>query len=119
MPRTYVHMSGRDIDEALLQIAGVAKEDIKPKESILKPKSCVRCDLTNPGTSKYCMRCTAPLDSAEIIKAEDDASAAGKLIAELLEGDETFQEIVKERIRLKLANEQLRAHGQTSAAPPA
>jgi integrase/recombinase XerD len=102
MPRTYVHLSGRDIDEALLQIAGVAKADARPKESILKPKPCARCSLENPGTSRFCMRCAAPLDHTAVFEAEDEAAATGRLMTTLIKDDPDIQAMLKEKIKKML-----------------
>jgi ribosomal protein L40E len=112
MPRTYVHLSGRDVDAALLQLAGVASADAQPRESILKPRVCVRCSLGNPGTARFCSRCAAPLDSAEIMKFEDDALAAGRLVTDLLQNDPLLQAMVKERLKRKLMEER-----EASATP--
>ncbi len=103
MPRTYVHLSGRDVDGALLQIAGVAPAHAQPRESALTPRTCIRCAETNPGTSKFCCRCAAPLDSAEVYKSEQDTVEAGRMIAELLRDDPALQAMLKERMKKKLS----------------
>ena len=61
MPSTYVHMSGRDIDDAILTMNGVKTEELK-KESQMLPRICPRCDTINAYDSKYCSKCAGILD---------------------------------------------------------
>jgi integrase/recombinase XerD len=114
MPRTYVHLSGRDVDGTLLRLAGVSGGEELQKESVLKPRTCFRCSTSNPGISKYCNKCSAPMDADEVFKAENNTMAAGQLITELIKDDETLQALLKERIKKKLAAEQLCAPGQNA-----
>ena len=60
MASTYVHMSGRDTDNAILEINGLAKK--KSQEMILQPKKCIRCGFLNANTSNYCNKCSGVLD---------------------------------------------------------
>lgn len=113
MPRTYVHLSGRDVDGALLQIAGVASSDAQPRESILKPWTCIRCAVSNPGTSRFCGRCAAPHDSAGVFRQEDDVAAAGEWVAEFLKHP-VLGPLVKELMKKKQA-----AEVSPGAPPPA
>ena len=56
MAGVYVHMSGRNVDNALLKIYGI-KNDEEKRESIFKPKECPRCQKVNQATNKFCSRC--------------------------------------------------------------
>jgi integrase len=53
MAAVYVHLAGRDTDEAI---------------SVLKPKECLRCRFMNPPEFEFCGRCTAPL-SVEVARS--------------------------------------------------
>lgn len=61
MAATYVHLSGRDIDNAVLQANGK-----KPKETFdeakLTVKSCPKCKFDNSLSSTFCNRCGSALD---------------------------------------------------------
>ena len=61
MASVYVHLSGRDVDNALLKVYGMKNNEEK-EESELKPKTCQRCEQINPATNKFCSRCGAILD---------------------------------------------------------
>jgi hypothetical protein len=60
MAATYIHMSGRDIDNAILGVYGI-KTEAHSEESKLVPKQCPRCNRTNGVTTKVC-KCGYPLD---------------------------------------------------------
>lgn len=66
MPRIYIHLSGKDVDDKLLAIAG--KKDIveadadKKKKEALKPKVCPRCEKISSAESKFCDVCGMALD---------------------------------------------------------
>jgi len=62
MPSTYVHMSGKNIDNAILQMNGLATEESKTRQSELKPIICPRCETINAPSSKFCTRCACILD---------------------------------------------------------
>ena len=60
MPRTYVHLSGKDIDDAMLRIYGLKKNEYT--EPVLAPQKCPRCEMVNGPTSTFCSRCGAAFD---------------------------------------------------------
>lgn len=61
MPSTYVHLSGRDVDGAVLAMNGITqrKQEQKPE---MTPIKCNRCELINPAKTTYCLRCSQILD---------------------------------------------------------
>ncbi len=60
MPATYIHLSGRDTNEAIRKIYGLGKKD-KEEESKLKPRNCNICGETNEFTNLLCKKCNNPL----------------------------------------------------------
>ena len=60
MAAVYVHLSGRDTDDAILEMNGVKKE--KKRTSKLRSRNCMRCGEINKSTSKFCDKCGAILD---------------------------------------------------------
>ena len=63
MPATYIHLSGRDVNEAVLGVYGLREPD-KTDEVKLKPKECPRCRWLNMVNAQYCSRCGLILDVA-------------------------------------------------------
>lgn len=70
MASIYVHLSGRDVDDAILRIHGV-KNDDKDKQKEIETKKCSRCDEINSFDSKYCRRCGSSLNERDAIKIAD------------------------------------------------
>jgi len=52
MASIYVHLSGRDVDNALLKVYGIKNTEEK-EESQLSPKKCPRCQEVNPFSNKF------------------------------------------------------------------
>ncbi len=78
MAATYVHLSGRDIDNAIMQANGE-----QPADAITKPKLtikvCGRCQLANTTESIFCTRCGNPLDAdlgAKMVSQDDKLKEA-------------------------------------------
>jgi len=70
MPKVYVHLSGRDIDNAIYsKVYGLKIEDSKKDDSI-KPVSCPRCKENCGPSSEYCYRCGMPLKEEKIFSME-------------------------------------------------
>ena len=68
MPSTYVHLSGRDVDNAILRIYGkVSREEV---EEELKTKVCLRCGKENSPEAEFCCRCGLPLDERVAMEME-------------------------------------------------
>jgi len=71
MASTYVHLSGRDVDNALLQMHGLARED-NSKENVLKVKICSRCKEDNDPISDFCKRCGSALELNIALNLEEE-----------------------------------------------
>jgi len=101
MASVYVHLSGRDVDSAILKVYGMSQNGNNREESVLKPKKCSRCDETNPATNKFCFKCGLPLDKETIVKlVEKDLQRkeADRLLDELIK-DEEFKELLIRKIK--------------------
>jgi len=99
MAGIYVHLSGRDVDNALLRVYGIENNGQK-QESILKPKDCLRCGDRNQVTNKFCQKCGMPLDQkviSEILQRDAERSEADKILDGLLQ-DEEFREMLTKKI---------------------
>jgi len=60
MAQVYVHLSGRDLDNALLELHGLKSPD--SKEEKFRLKICPRCQERNSPDAAYCKRCAFALD---------------------------------------------------------
>ncbi len=59
----YVHLSGTDVENKLLKINGIVKQE--ENTAILKPQACVRCNSQADASSKYCPKCGMVLSQKE------------------------------------------------------
>ncbi len=97
MPGTYVHLSGRDVDEAILKLRGL-KPSEPPPESDLAPKPCPRCGLPNKATGRFCSRCGAALDMRAAMALEEEQTSLDEKLSRLLK-DRKVQDFLVQRIR--------------------
>ena len=95
MPAVYVHMSGRNIDQRLLEIKGIKKPE-KP-ERTQTVKACARCGHINPPTGRYCMKCALPLDFRAALELEGARRKADDLMSKLLE-DPEVRHVLKRKL---------------------
>lgn len=93
MASTYVHLSGRDVDNTLLKLQGI-KTESQEKESVLKTILCRRCEEKNSPTSKFCMRCGSPLDVNTALKFDELRAKADKLITILIQDPEILEKLL-------------------------
>lgn len=98
MASVYVHLSGRDVDKAILKVYGIKTNDDEQEENKLKPINCNRCEFTNSATNKFCSRCGLPLDLATALDLDKERSKADELMNELVKDPEVMA-LLKEKIK--------------------
>ena len=90
MAAIYVHLSGRDVDGALLKVYGI-KNDKEKEESKLKPLTCQRCQEINQFSNKFCKKCGMILDEKlrnEKIQQDLGRKQADKILDNMMEDPE-------------------------------
>jgi site-specific recombinase XerD len=100
MAATYVHLSGREVDDTLLKLQGVRTEEGK-KESEFKVITCPRCDEKNSPTSKFCSRCAAPFDLKIATKIDEVKAKADRVLALLVQDPEILDKLLDKLEQLK------------------
>ena len=93
MASTYVHLSGRDVDNSLLKLQGI-KVDSQVNEAVLKTVSCQRCNENNSPDSKFCMRCGSPLDMETALKLDETRAKVDELINRLTENPDKLEKLL-------------------------
>ena len=63
MTQTYVHLSGRDQDNAILRAYGIEIKEENPIET-QKPSPCPRCKEPNDSKARFCWKCEMILDKS-------------------------------------------------------
>lgn len=84
--RRYIHLSGKDVDNVLLAINDLRKE--QPKEDhLLKPISCTRCSESLSPTMNFCSRCSLPVDTTKTLTREMELEKENKELKEKYDRD--------------------------------
>lgn len=96
MASVYVHLSGRDVDNAILRLHGLTNDNEKKNES-LKIKNCARCNEKNSPLSKFCSRCGSPLDIKTAMEVDEKRKTGDEVISMLVK-DPQVQEIIVKKI---------------------
>ena len=93
MAATYVHLSGRNIDNAILEANGM-----KPKEEAGEEKVpvriCPKCKYTNGIEMEYCGRCGSPMDIETALNNQKHEGDMKEAMAEVLKDPKAIEEVV-------------------------
>jgi site-specific recombinase XerD len=104
MAGVYIHMNGKDTDEAVLRANGIEiKKEDKPEQK-LKPIKCQRCKTINETTNKFCKLCGLILDKEEadkIIKSDAERQQADDIMDKLIKDPEILG-LIKEKLNNKI-----------------
>lgn len=98
MASTYIHLSGRDVDKALLKMNGIAIVDDN-KQGELELINCSRCGYKNAPTNKFCGKCGLALDIKEALAMEKANNDKDKLL-NLLINDPEVRNILVEKAKV-------------------
>jgi len=82
MPGVYIHMNGKQLDDALLRIHGKLPDEEKQK---LDKVACPRCEKEHDVGSKYCSDCGMPLDLKVAMDLENKHEEFEDKIAPIME----------------------------------
>ncbi len=83
MPSRYVHLSGRDLDDAIRAYNGLpTKQTAVPNPT--KPKECSRCHKENSALASFCMQCGMALDMKTAVELQERTIQADSFTAEVL-----------------------------------
>lgn len=95
MSSVYVHLSGKNIDGAILKMHGI---EIKEEEKI-KVNRCPRCKEINPDLVLYCGKCGLPLKDEVKAQIEADKAEIDLAIMEAIMINPEILEEIKNRIK--------------------
>jgi len=100
MPARYVHLSGRDVDAALLRSYGIDAEQ-HPETDKLAPRKCNGCNTENPATHSYCGLCGLPLDEKAVqqaLKINLERTRADGIMNKLIQHKE-FRQFLEKKLK--------------------
>ncbi|MBN2067557.1 MAG: tyrosine-type recombinase/integrase [Candidatus Diapherotrites archaeon] len=86
MAARYVHLSGKQVDDAVLRMCGLKKGE--EQKDLLKREPCPRCKQLNDVNNDYCEKCWLPLSpqaSREMRETEENSQESVISLMKLLE----------------------------------
>ncbi|MFA4983171.1 MAG: tyrosine-type recombinase/integrase [Candidatus Micrarchaeia archaeon] len=101
MAATYVHLSGRDVDNAMLALQGMVKLEEKTEEA-MKIHICSRCQEKNSPVAKFCLRCGSPMDAQVAMQIDEQMKIGNYTMNELINDKETLEFLFKKAVQLGL-----------------
>jgi ribosomal protein L40E len=100
MASVYVHLSGRDVDNALLKLNGFEVKEER-KEEQFKALICPRCKARNSPDAKFCSNCGMCLDAKTAVAIDELRAKADTLMNELVKNPEVLNALLKGIEKLK------------------
>src|SRR5207245_1618574 len=99
MAAIYVHLSGRNVDNALFKLNGIRTEgDVNEEERPLKVRHCERCREINSPTNRFCSKCGSPLDVRTAIEVQNEQEKTDEIMNKLFE-DPKFRMAVEQALK--------------------
>jgi site-specific recombinase XerD/phage FluMu protein Com len=95
---TYVHLSGRDMDRAVLGMHGLVEAETEKEK--FKTIKCPRCNIKNSPGSKFCSGCSLALDEKSVMEFDaqkDQATQMGYADMEMLK-DPKFRQFYNDML---------------------
>jgi integrase/recombinase XerD len=83
MPRMYIHLSGRDVDDALLKSYGLKKKEEESELEGRIPRKCVRCSTLCEPDAEICNKCGMALSLQAAMKRDDKISQLNDMVLNL------------------------------------
>ena len=107
MPGTYVHMSGKHCDDAILAMNGLQPLPKKPEEQ-LRPQKCSKCETINSHEATYCIKCGGAMSVHGLMERQEDENAINRAMNELLKNEAMLKELAQKIVDQGLSKEQQR-----------
>ena len=105
MPSTYVHLSGRDVDGAILKAHGITVDEESNSKAAITLTKCPRCAKDITSEDQFCPACGMILDAKTAIQMEADRAKADRLM-DLLMKDEEVRSLLSRKIHGLYASSQ-------------
>lgn len=83
MASVYYHLSGKDVDDALLKMHGFKPEEEKELKNV-SVRMCPRCNEPNSVLSHFCKRCSSPLSLKIALESEQKLNKEDQQVLAIL-----------------------------------
>lgn len=101
MAAVYVHMNGKEMDEAIMRANGVEMKKERVTSAI-QPRKCLRCNIINEITNRCCKHCGLVLDeeyAKEVLKQDNERTQADEIMNKLVQDPEIL-ELIKKKLNV-------------------
>ena len=81
---TYAHLTGEDLDKAIMKLYNLTDETEVKKMKSMAPKQCPACATFNIHTNEFCAACLTPLSEDAVMSMDmlkDDVISNPKALA--------------------------------------
>ena len=95
MPSVYVHLSGRDVDGALLKAHGLTSNQEEKARIELTSTVCPRCKQKAGPEAQFCPSCGMILNVKTAVKLEEERTKADRIMNMLMKDDEVRKLLVR------------------------
>ena len=102
MAAIYVHLSGKDVDNAVLKANGILNSKSEPIAPKLTIKTCYKCHDMNEATARYCIKCGSPLDLTPIQQL-NEAERVNQRLNDVMQALSLLAEKVDNQTKAKLS----------------
>jgi hypothetical protein len=100
MFQAYAHLTGADVDKAVLELHGIMQKKTKEKDHSLDARECPRCHAIAGPTQKFCGVCAQPL-TEEARTSKETITESLDLAAMDVLSDAEIGAAIRERIKQK------------------
>jgi integrase/recombinase XerD len=97
MPSTYVHLSGRDVDGAILKAHGIIVDKESKVKIALPLSKCPRCGGEMRSEAQFCPGCGMVLNLKAALKLQEERNLADRIM-DLLMKDEEARKLLARKI---------------------
>jgi integrase len=102
MDALHVHLSGRDVDNAILKANGKLPKEEEERGKELRLKNCSRCSFENSPESDFCSRCGLPLDLKTALEAKEKEKEFMKLVT-----PDIIEQLIEKKVQDILKNKSI------------
>jgi len=110
MASIYVHLSGRDVENAVLGKVLGMKEIKEEEERALEPRVCPECGFLNPSDSAFCLKCGYPLTEEAREKIRPIEETIDELMERVLKSKRA-RALLRKALEMVLEEEAVKAQG--------
>ena len=88
MFQAYAHLTGTDVDKAVLELHGIMQKKTKKKDQSLEARECPHCHAIAGPTQKFCGLCATPLTEDAVIEVTEEKASIRAAGAEYVKVDD-------------------------------